>query len=244
MKFPNLITIFIVIIVLLNSCMKDNLFKPCPYMYKLQPSVFSIGIDSETCSLLSSLQNISQLAAPVAIADIRAQLETGQVSTFTDAGFDQFLNKLYALDLDTTALVAAEITILNVIREYLDPPASLSCCNGIGLPATDADFDLSLNLRVGTSSFEYEVNLALNNSYSCDIFDIECDIIKIDPLSGTPIPPTIVLNKIGCVNGKQTFSKLWLDFTFDPTGDIYDFKFTFRDSTGATLALITETVTF
>ena len=242
MVFPKKLFIFVFTIVVLTSCVKES--KQCPLMYKLDASTFDVGIDSETCLLLSSLQNISQLATPVTVAAIRAQLETGQISTFSDEGFDQFLNRLYSLDLDRSALNAAEISILNTIFEYLDPPASLSCCGGVGFPTVPADFDLALTLRTGTTSFEREVTLGLNNLYSCDIFDVECDVIKTNPLSGTPIPATFVLNKLGCVGGKQTFKYLWLAFTFDPAGETYDFKFTFRDSLGATLSLVTKTIVF
>jgi hypothetical protein len=181
---------------------------------------------------------------PVTIQVIRDKLNNGQVGVVDEASFVQFLNRLYSLDLDRSALTSGEISVLNTIFEYLNPPASLSCCGGVLYPTTVGDFDLALTVRLGTTSSEREVVVSLNSLFSCDIFDVECDVIKIDPLSGTPIPSTFVLNKLGCVGGSQTFKYLWLGFTFDPAGEIYDFKFTFRDSTGTTLSLVTKTVTF
>lgn len=213
-------------------------------MYKLLPSAFNVGIDSETCLLLSSLQNTGQITPPITVAKIRDQLETGQVSTFSDAGFNQFLNRIYSLPLDYSALTAAEITVLNVIFEYLDPPPAYDCCgNGATYPTVIGDIDYSFTSRVG-SGFEYAVDVVLNGLFSCQIFDVVVSLVKVNPASPDPAPASMPLNKLGCVNGKQAFKFLWMNFLADPTGHTYNLEFTFRDSTGATLSLLSDSITF
>ena len=231
------ILIFVFTTIVLTSCVKEN--KDCPLMYKLNPSAFNVGLDSETCLLLSSLQNIASLYPalptdpPVTIAAIRAQLETGQVSTFNDAAFDQFLNRLYSLDLDYSALNANEISVLNTIFEYLDPPANLSCCGGVGYPSTGADITMRFDPRVGSLTNEYSIELQLNNNFSCDIFDVWVNVSFA--LGGIPQTNPFVMQKLGCVDGKQTFKFLWLGFSATPVGGNYSFACDFRDSTGAIL---------
>ena len=218
-------------------------------MYKLNASAFDVGLDSETCLLLSSLQNIASLYPvlpsdpPVTIAVIRAQLETGQVSTFDDAAFDQFLNRLYSLDLDKSALNANEISVLNTIFEYLDPPANLSCCGGVLFPSLPTDASLLVSERVGSNDLEYSVDVALNDLFSCDIFDIELTLI-VPVGAPNPVSNPVTLDKLGCVESKQTFKKLWLEFAVTPATFSYAFICNFRDSTGTSLSVINIPYTF
>ena len=231
-------TIF-VLITLFQSCSK--LEYKCSLMYKLKPSAFATGIDSESCLLLSSLQNITALPVPVEISDIRAQLETGQIQPFSDSGFNQYLSRLYGLDLDQTALTPGEITILNVIREYLDPPPSFNCCGGVNYPSLTTDFDLIMNPRVGSITFEYEVRVELNNSFTCDLTDVA---VSINVIAG-PNPNTVAFthNDLGCINGKRTFSFLWESFFADPIGvGQYDFQVGFRDSLGVIQTVVVKNV--
>ena len=208
MHLRKILLIFVFTTVVLTGCVKET--KDCPLMYKLNPSAFNVGLDSETCLLLSSLQNIASLYPvlptdpPVTIVAIRAQLETGQVSTFDDAAFDQFLNRLYSLDLDKSALNANEISVLNVIFEYLNPPANLSCCGGVDYPSTGADrYNAIYSKSWQFDKWSILLELGLNDTFSCDIFDVWVNVSFA--LGGIPQTNPFVMNKLGCVGGKQSF---------------------------------------
>lgn len=241
MQFAKNLLIFVITTFVLTACVsgckKEPIKKDCPLMYKLDPIAFDTGIDSESCMLLASLQNMAQITPPVTIAAIRSQLETGQFQLFSDAGFDQFLNRLYSLPLDTTALTTAEISILNTIFVYLDPPEGLSCCSGLDYPTLISDVDMTFTPRVGSATFEYVLDLSLNSLFSCDIFDVNVNITQLG--GGIPQTNPLVMQKLGCVNGKQAFKFLWLDFSATPIGGNYSFICDFRDSTGTVLSSVT-----
>jgi hypothetical protein len=172
---------------------------------------------------------------PVTIQVIRDKLNNGQVGVVDEASFVQFLNRLYSLDLDRSALTSGEISVLNTIFEYLNPPASLSCCSGVDYPSVGADVTMRFNPRVGSATFEYSIELQLNSSFSCDIYDVLVNVSYA--LGGIPQTTPFVMNKIGCVGGKQSFimQGVWLDFSATPVGGNYSFACDFRDSAGVIL---------
>ena len=241
MQLSNLLTIFVVISLIFFGCEKQEETKQCEFMYKLEASTLNTGIDSETCMLLGSLQNISSLTPPVAVADIRLQLESGQISPFSDAGFDNFLTRIYSLNLDYSVLTAAELSILNTIREYLQPLPNFSCCGSALLPTVAADFTIVFSPRVGSATFEHSITLTLDSEFTCDIFDIGMSIaVSAGP---NPLVFNPVLDSIGCVGGKQTFLYLWDGFVADPTGvGIYGCTCAFRDSGAAVLSSVLKNV--
>ena len=209
--------------------------------FVLTSSQFDSGLQSYSALLLESLRQIS-VVSPFTIANVKTALDSGQIQPFDTAGFDQFLNEIYSLDLDYTSLTLAERTALNVIREYLDPPAQATCCG--------SDVPTLLNVvpifyqRVGSATFEYEAQLQLDDSVTCDVYDLE---LSISPQVGSPavIASPVICNFFQCQSTKAIYSYLWVDFASDPTGFGYDVEILPRDSAGTPVvpALIT-TYTF
>ena len=224
------ITIFLVI------------FDKILFMFKLDTLAFVAGLESDAATILGALQNIATITPPVTIAAIRSQLETGQTQAFDDNSFNQFLQRVHDLPLVYADLTTAEKTILNVIREEINPPSNFNICGGATYPIA-AEFDLLFNDRVGSATFEKQVLGVSNVLVPCECAYITMDIAATG-LGPSAIVGTFDLNKIGTVAGLLNFSYLWLDFVSDPTGFEYTSELVFKDSAGVTLDTIYKTNTF
>ena len=122
----------------------------------------------DACTTLAALQAIADIS-PFTVADARSQLETGQPQAFSTAAFDAYLTKMYNLPLVDASLTAAEKTVLNVIREYLDPPAYLAYC-ATGDPET-AGVTFELIHKVGSTA-DYEARVQFTTPYDCAIVKV------------------------------------------------------------------------
>ena len=208
--------------------------------YVLTTSQFNSGLQQNSCKLLQSLRHITE-GSPFIIADVRIQLELNQIQPFTDDAFRDFLTELYNLELDYTSLSASEITVLNVLREFISPLPSSACC-GVDVP-TLLNTTQVYNDRVGSASFETEARIELDDTVTCDVFDIQ---LSVNPQLGSPatLVPTNILNQLGCVSNKNVFSFLWLDFASDPSGFTYDMEINLRDSLSVSIVNLVTTHTF
>jgi hypothetical protein len=207
--------------------------------YVLLASQFAEGLQSYTALLLDSIRQAT-LVSPFTVPAARTALELNQITTFSDAGFDQYLTEMYSLDLDYSLLNATEITVLNVIREYLQPAPSFNCC-GVDAPSL-LNFDANFWERVGSASFEREARVLLKDVVTCDVFNIELTFI---PSGGAPalIVNPVTVSSLGCINGNNVYSFLWIDFVADPAGLAYDVDFDFKDSTGASIVIVSDSFT-
>lgn len=201
-----------------------------------------VGIESESAMVLSALLWITDPAVftpPVLPDDIRTKIQAGQpVGYMTDAGFDQYLTRIFALPLVDSSLDTAERTILNNIREVLDPPPTAACCGlGGGVDPTLGNSSIQINPRTGTASFESELVIKTANTVRCDIKEI---IVTIAPVGGEPVADVspVTCNLFGCVEGSTKWSKLWIDFVGDPTGGDYTFSADFKDTSGASIVVL------
>ena len=208
--------------------------------YVLTTSQFNSGLQQNSCKLLNSLRYISQVS-PFIIADVRIQLELNQIQPFTDDAFRDYLTELYNLELDYSALSPSEITVLNVLREFITPLPSSACC-GADVP-TLLNTTQVYNDRVGSASFEKEARIEFDNTVTCDVFDIET---AWTPVGVAPalISSVNVLNQLGCVNDKNVFSFLWIDFVADPSGFTYNVDMNIRDDVGGTIVVLNQNFTF
>ena len=208
--------------------------------YILTSGQLAEGLQSYSAMLLQTLRHFT-LVSPFTITAARTQLETSQIQPFSDAAFDQLLNEIYSLDLDYSSLTASEITVLNVIRDYLEPSGSVLCCGTD--PVTAPDFTKVFNDRVGSATFEKEAFALLNDNVTCDVYDVQ---LTLTPGAGAPalVVATVILDSLGCVGGQHKLSKLWIDFVSSPTGFLYDLQYDFRDDTGSTIATLFDTITF
>ena len=208
--------------------------------YVLTTSQFNSGLQQNSCKLLQSLRHITEVS-PFIIADVRIQLETGQIQPFTDDAFRDFLTELYNLELDYTSLSASEITVMNVIREFISPLPSSACC-GADVP-TLLNTTQVYNDRVGSLSFEKEARIEFDDTVTCDVFDIETAWTPVG-LAPALISSVNVLNQLGCVSNKNVFSFLWLDFVADPSGFTYNVDMNIRDDVAGTIVVLNQNHTF
>ena len=83
------------------------------------------------------------------------------------------------------------------------------------------------------------------DTVTCDVFNIELTFGAVTPGPPVIIPATpITLSSLGCISGMSVYSFLWVDFSFDPTGFTFDLDFDFKDSTGASIVLVSDLYTF
>ncbi len=208
--------------------------------FVLLNSQFEEGLQRQSQLLLSSIRWIADVN-PFSIALVRVALETDQIQAFTDSEFDAFLREVYSLDIDTSLLTNLERTVLNEIREFLDPPPNLVCCG--------SDAPTALNTehlffpKENSLTFEFEAQMVCDPEVTCDVKSVELTI-SAQAAGPPPTSSTFTLNTIGCVNGKQIFSKLWLDFTGAPTGETYDISYDFLDSESGVIATIADTIIY
>lgn len=208
--------------------------------YVLTTSQFLSGLQQNSCKLLQSLRHITEVS-PFTIADVRIQLEAGQIQPFTDDAFRDYLTELYNLEIDYSALSPSEITVLNVIREFITPLPTSACC-GSDVP-TLLNTTQVYNDRVGTLTFEKEARVEFDNSVTCDVFDVEMAWAPVG-LAPALISTTNYLNQLGCVNDKNVFSFLWIDFVADPSGFTYNVDMNIRDDVGGSIAVLNQNFTF
>ena len=204
----------------------------------LDLSTFEEGLQSETMLLLSSFNWIvNNLPSPYDPAVIKTLLEAGQPSTFTSEAFTQYLQRIYDLPIDNTALSAIEKTIKNNIREYIEPPAYLDCCGG-DVPTT-VNSVIGFEPRIGSATFEEDYLYKLTTDVDCAVYEI---IVTITPSGGAPAPTInpVTLNNLGCIDGGRRFSKLWQDYVADPSGFSYDTSADFKDKDGVTIVILAD----
>ena len=201
----------------------------------LQTSTFDTEVQSETQLILGNLLWIMDTTTfpTFTVAILKAALDAGQVDAFDTTAFDQYLTRIYSLDLDTTLLTLTERSRLNTIREYLQPAPTTACC-GVEVPA-DTNTTMAMFAQVGSATFEYEVQAQFDTDVDCAAYTIELGILEVGP-APAPVVTPVVLNRFGCVADKWVFSKLLVDFVGDPSGGTYDFDLTVKDSLGATIA--------
>ena len=205
----------------------------------LQSSAVEDGLQSESALIESALLWITDVVTfppPVLVSDIRTALEAGQpVGYMTTTAFNQYLQRIYDFPLVDASLSAGERTVLNNIREYLDPPPSFACC-GADAP-TLVNTSTTQNLRVGTASFEYELVIKALQTVTCAVDNV---VVTITPAGPEPVALVnpVTCNLLGCVGDSTHFSKLWVDFGATPSGGSYDLSADFKDSTGASIVVL------
>lgn len=206
--------------------------------FVLLSSQFNNGLQSYSALLLSAIRDISTVGT-ITIANIRTHLETSQIQPFDNAAFDDFLTQLYSLELDTSLLTATEITLLNVIREYLDPPAPYKCC-GVDTPSVSNTL-AAANKKIGSGTWEHELQIQFDNTVTCDVDHVVATITPVGPAPAATVSP-VTCNFTSCSPTKAIYSYLWIDFVADPSGQSYDITCDVRDSSGVTIASYIESL--
>ena len=163
--------------------------------------------------------------SPFTVAQAKADLETGQGVTFSDASFDTMLQEVYNLDLDRSQLVAAEKDMYNKLLQHLSPAPYLQNCNSTEDP-TEEGVTLSLEEDFNTAA-QYAMTVVFDNPFKCSILQIDAT-----QTSGTLTPTNIpTMTLLGAIDGKNTFTGLWLTYSEVPSGT-YEFELTFKDVDG------------
>ena len=206
----------------------------------LQASTFNTEVQSETQLILGNLLWIMDVAVfpTFTVPILKAALDAGQVDTFDTTAFDQYLTRLYSIDIDTTLLTLTERTRLNIIYEYLQPAPTTACC-GIDTP-TALNTTIATFERIGSGTFERELQVQFTTDVTCEAATVEATIVPVGIAPAATVSP-VTLNRFGCVDGSWVFKFLWIDFVGDPSGLTYDFDLVVKDELGATLATYSKT---
>ena len=197
------------------------------------------GLQRQSMLLLSSLRWLSSIT-PFSINAVKTALEQDQSGAFQESEFNNFLSEIFNISIDYTQLTEAEVSILNEIRVYIDPPVSNVCC-GTAIPTLEL-VEKEFILRANSITNQYEARLSCDPSVSCDIKSIE---LTINPVGESPSPvgSPLSLLTLGCIGGKQVFVKNWLDFVADPSGFSYNLQYDFLNELGDSVVVLDDSVT-
>ena len=203
--------------------------------FELLPNNFNNGQGYVVMPLIATLMLFSSLSAPVSVADMRAELETAQPQPFENDDWDLFVSQLAAVQLQDGVLTEAERSVYNTLRAAASPPPSTRCC-GTAIPVNGDGLTVGgLYLRTGSATFQTQIELSFDKSYTCDIATIEVTLGVI----GAAPSPIIATNEVGFTNcndsGQAVHSFFWVEFPSSPIGESYNFEFNFKDSAGATI---------
>ena len=209
--------------------------------FELALSNFGSGLESQAAQILGNLKYIATLTPPVTIASIKADYETSQPSTFSTAGWDNFIQSLGTIELNNAVLTVAERAIINTIREYLSPAPKIGCCEiggSVTPSAGDGLHTFYTYYRTGsTAPYQYEVECILDKSYICDIDTLEVTFTPVGPAPAVTSAIPSVLTSNGCDNNSdRIMSIIWVEFGSSPSGQSYNLSLVWKDVNGITLA--------
>jgi hypothetical protein len=218
--------------------------------WKLAATNFNTGLESQAAQVLGNLKYLSTLTPPVTIASIRTDYETGQPSTFANAGWDNFIQAIGTIELDTSVLTVAERAIYNTLREYISLPPKYGCCETGGAYVTpsagDGLYSFQDSYRTGsTAPYQYEFKIKASNTYRCDLDTCEIVFTPVGPAPAVTSVSPSVLTSNGCdTTGSREFSYIWLEFGSSPTGQSYNLTLTWKDANGVVIATYAHTSSY
>ena len=209
-------------------------------MFVLLDSQFKKGLQRQSALLLSSLRWLANVT-PFSIDNIRTKINENQPQELLESEFKAYLSEIFNLALDYTKLEEEEIAKLNELRFYIDPPIKISYC-GTEEPNSD-NTEKGFFKRDSSTGNQYEARITCLPSVSCDLKKIK---LTITPKEDAPesVGSDITLSSLGCLGGKQVFTKLWLDFVGDPKGHSYNLIYDFINEFGNSITTIEDSVTF
>jgi len=208
-------------------------------MYKLAAVNYTSGLEPQAAMAWCALNAFDTITPPVTEAAMRSLLETGQLQAYSNAGWDAFLNIVGNLSLDTTALTAGQISIMNTLYAAITPAPQLACCGAV-IPTAVPSGDTSpfANARTGSATFEHEISVKLATGITCNIKSILVTITGA-VMPTTPQPFTMYFRN--CEPAQESiFTKIWVEFGADPAGTTYDVDYDFLDADGISITAFTN----
>lgn len=210
--------------------------------FELQLSNFVAGLESDAAKSQGTLQFLAGLATPTTEAVMRTAMELGQPQPYSNAGWLALMSQLSNLDLDETALTAQERSVINTIRQVVTPDPKFQCCTDSGIVPSNGDGLTTLTgfARVGSVTFEHEIQLKLDNSLTCDIQSCEITLtpIGIAPAVTSANPFAIYFSNCDA-NADSIYKFLWATFAADPAGKSYTIDYNFLDADAIAIATYT-----
>jgi hypothetical protein len=197
--------------------------------FKLALATFTQGTEPTAAKELATLKHLVTLAAPVTAANMRTDLETSQFQAFSNEGWDAFMAQMAAINLDTSVLTAAELSIVAEIRTYVNPPPGYDCC-GV-TPVVSGLTSFGATALLGSATWQHIIEVKLDPSTSCDIKSIDVT------LTGVPatVPLTFKCLFQECTTGGRIFRYYYTTYAGDPAGVAYAVNLDFKDADDVTI---------
>lgn len=213
--------------------------------FELQAGVFNSGLESQALQVLSALKYFATLTPPVTESVMRTDLETAQLSTFSNEGWDNFMRVVATTPLNSGSLTVAERAIVNTIIEVANPSPKFGCCGAVTPSFGDGLTTQNSYYRTGTTApYQYEFEIVCDGSYTCAIDVIDVGITPVGgiaPTVSSSNPHSFSFN--GCdENGNRVFKCIWVEFATSPATYFYDLALNYKDKDGSSLAAYTVTV--
>ena len=210
--------------------------------FTLQLSNYVAGLEAEAAKAQATLQFLATLATPTTEAVMRTAMELGQPQAYSNEGWTALMGQLSNIDLDETLLTVQERSVINTIREVVTPNPKYQCCTDGGVLPSNGDGLTALDgyARVGSATWEHQLELTNDNSIDCDIFSCE---ITLTPNGGAPAvtstnPFAITFSNCDA-NADSVYKYLWATFAADPTGFNYQIDYNFVNRSGGPAATYT-----
>lgn len=204
--------------------------------FKLTLSTLVTGLEPDNIKKLATFEFFSTLATPVTELVMRTTLEAAQFQPYTDAGWLAVMTDLAATPFEESVLTPGEASIVNTIREVVNPDPSGDCC-GIVAPA-DGNTSITAISRIGSATFEHSINFFMDSDTDCNVKSVMITLTEgggAPPLTSTN-PFRTLFDK--CNGTSRVFKYLWTTYALDPTAGQYTVTMDFRDADDASIDII------
>ena len=205
----------------------------------LLPVAYQEGNEVETCFAIGAFQLFRTLTMPVTIADMKAALEQDLSTVFTQDSFDIVLGTISSLPWDSASLTTADISLINEIRDHLNPNPVFTACGGTLAPSQINDVTIVQQPFLGDPNFRHAFKVVLNGTFTCQVHDVY--VVNIITLgNNVATPPTFTCDSISVENGNRVFGFYQNEWLNDPSlnATSYTTDLQFRDSSGNVLSTI------
>lgn len=192
--------------------------------FKLALPLFTQGTEPTAIKELATLKHLVTLVPPVTAANMRTDLETSQFQAFSNEGWDAFMAQMAALNLDTSVLTAAELSIVAEIHTYVNPPPGYDCCGAV--PVVSALTSMGATALLGSATWQHIIEVKLDSTTECQIKSIDVT------LTGVPatVPLTFKCLFQECTAAGRIFRYYYTTYAGDPTGVAYAINLDFKDA--------------
>jgi len=209
--------------------------------FRLLASNYTAGLEPNAMLLLETLKKFATLGTPITEAVMRAEVDAGQASAISDAGWLNLTGQLSSLDVDPSFLTATEAGVINTLREINDPAPQTYCC-GVATPV-DGLVSIVASALPASGTWEHTITITCDATVTCDLKKIS---LNLTPFSGgapaiTTVEPASVAFDRCSTTGNSEWVYNWYTFAANPSTEQYTVDYDFIKYDGTSITSFTAT---